>query len=84
MIMRESAVPPWRQIAGHLRDQIERGELPPGTRLPPILALAADYGVAAVTVRKALAELREEGLITSVSGWGTFVSGNGTPSPPKP
>ncbi|PIK70663.1 GntR family transcriptional regulator, partial [Methylobacterium frigidaeris] len=37
-----------------LRDQITSGRLPPGARLPGEPALAAEHGLARVTVRRAL------------------------------
>ena len=79
MISRSSALPPWRQIAALLRGKIKSGELAPGDRLPSILALAAEYQVAPVTERKAIAALREEGLVETHSGWGTFVTGGAVP-----
>jgi GntR family transcriptional regulator len=73
MLRRDGAIPPSRQLAAILRKQIEDGELAPGDRLPPILALASKYDIAPVTVRKALDILKAEGLIEGVSGYGTFV-----------
>lgn len=67
-------MPPYRQLAAILRGKIESGELAPGTQLPSILALSGEYGVATITVRKALAVLKAEGLVTGVAGYGTFVS----------
>lgn len=81
MVQHGTAVPPSRQLAAILRGKMQSGELPPGARLPSILALASEYQIAAVTVRKALAILKTEGLIESVSGYGTFVAerpGDGT------
>ena len=74
MIRRGTPVPPYRQLAAILRGKAESGELPPGTQLPSILALSAEYGVATITVRKALAVLKAEGLVTGVPGYGTFIS----------
>jgi GntR family transcriptional regulator len=50
------------------------GELAPGTRLPSIVDLAGQYEVAIPTVRKALAVLKAEGLVTGVAGYGTFIA----------
>jgi GntR family transcriptional regulator len=74
VISRDTPVPPYRQLAGILRDQIASGELAPGERLPTILELGAEYGVATPTVRKALAVLKDEGLVVGVGGYGTFVA----------
>lgn len=74
MISRDRPVPPYLQLAAIIRGRAERGELARGARLPPILALAGEYGVATITVRKALAVLKAEGLVTGVPGYGTFIS----------
>jgi GntR family transcriptional regulator len=75
MVQHGTPVPESRQLAALLRTQIETGELPPGTRLPSILSLAGEHGVASATVVKALKILKDEGLIESVAGYGTFVAG---------
>ncbi|MFF0864968.1 GntR family transcriptional regulator [Nonomuraea sp. NPDC003560] len=66
-------------VANHIAGKIERGELKPGQRLPSELDLAEQYGVARMTVRRAMKELRERGLIRSVHGKGTYVQ---QPNPP--
>ena len=66
-------MPPYRQLAAILRDQIATGELAPGAMVPPIKRLRAEYGVAETTARKAVALLRDEGLVETVTGWGSFV-----------
>jgi GntR family transcriptional regulator len=62
------------QVADHLATRIETGDLAPGSRLPPERELAAAYGVAYDTIRRATALLRERGLIVTVHGRGTFVA----------
>jgi DNA-binding GntR family transcriptional regulator len=74
MIRRDSAEPPWRQLYRLLRARITSGELAPGERLPSILDLADEYDLAPVTVRKALAALKAEGLVETAPGWGTFIA----------
>jgi DNA-binding GntR family transcriptional regulator len=73
MVNRDSVTPPWQQIADVLRERIKSGEYPPGRKLPSIIALSGEFGVATVTARKALAALQREGLVETRSGWGTFV-----------
>ena len=63
----------WEQVADDIRGDIQSGSLPPGARLPAEQELADLYGVARVTIRRAIAELREEGLITVMRGRGTYV-----------
>jgi GntR family transcriptional regulator len=74
MVQHGTPVPPWRQLAALLREQIESGELPPGARLPSILRLSQEHGIATVTVRKALDALKADGLIETTPGYGTFVA----------
>ena len=51
-----------------------RGELVSGARLPSEPAVAEHYGAAKMTIRRALRELRERGLITTVVCKGSYVS----------
>lgn len=74
MISRDRPVPPYLQLAAIIRNRVASGELGRGARLPPILTMAAEYGVSVPTVRKALQVLKAEGLVTGVPGYGTFIS----------
>jgi CheY-like chemotaxis protein len=56
-----------------LRDRIIRGELPVGKKLLPHGELAAEYGIAPLTMRQVLARLEQEGLVSREQGRGTFV-----------
>lgn len=61
-------------VYGDLLARISDGRLVDGARLPNERLLAEQYGVSRVTVRRALARLRDEHLIQSVQGAGTFVT----------
>lgn len=63
----------WRGIGDTLIDEIDRGILAPGARLPPDHDLAARFGVNRHTVRRALTHLQAAGLVRSERGRGTFV-----------
>ena len=65
--------PKWEQIADVLRERIADGELPPRSLVSEV-QLEAEFGVARGTVRKATAALREEGLIVTTPGMGSFVA----------
>ncbi|MFC5137673.1 GntR family transcriptional regulator [Actinomycetospora rhizophila] len=65
--------PPYRQIADHLRAAIDRGDLVAGDKLPSEAELIGNYGVARMTVRQAVQELRNEGRVVAEHGRGTFV-----------
>jgi GntR family transcriptional regulator len=75
---RGSDRPPYRQIAAALRDAIESGALSAGEKLPSEAQLMDHYGVARMTVRQAIQELRGEGLVVAEHGRGVFVR----PMPP--
>lgn len=63
----------YRQLATVLRDRIRGGALPPGQRMPSEKDLHDEFGLARETVRRALAVLRQEGLIEVRQGHGTYV-----------
>jgi DNA-binding GntR family transcriptional regulator len=65
--------PPYQQVAETLRVALRDGVYAPGDRLPTVAELAEQYGVAKMTVQRALADLRAEELIVSWQGRGTFV-----------
>lgn len=62
-----------QHIGRVIRDRIQSGEWPPGTRLPSNAELASTFGVARMTVRHALASMEAEGLLQGRQGTGTFV-----------
>ena len=61
------------QLADDLAKRMSSGEFPPGSRLPSEAELAESYGVAKMTVRRALDVLRERGLIRTLHGRGSVV-----------
>ncbi len=72
-----SPEPPFAQLRDQIRRQVLSGELLPGTRLPPVRALATDLGLAANTVARAYRELEGLGMIETRGRAGSFVSGEG-------
>lgn len=81
MINRDSAAPPYRQLANLIEQRIRSGELAPGARVPSITTLAQEYGIAKGTARRALVELVNRGLIETTPGWGSFVKSPDTTKP---
>ncbi|TDD08102.1 GntR family transcriptional regulator [Saccharopolyspora terrae] len=72
---------PYQQVADYLRTAIHDGTLGPGQRLPKQAELVAEYGVSLGTVKSALAVLRDERLIISRQGEGTWVRREGLDGP---
>ncbi|WP_019121013.1 PLP-dependent aminotransferase family protein [Brevibacillus massiliensis] len=68
--------PIFRQIARHFETSIIRGDLPPGTPLPPQRKLARQFNVNRSTITQAYDELHSLGLVQSHQGKGTWVSEN--------
>lgn len=73
MIDFDPSRPKWEQIAETIRQRIASGEYPPRALISEV-RLEAEFGVARTTVRKATAALREEGLIVTTPGMGSFVA----------
>ena len=63
----------YARVADHLAARIAAGELSAGAKLPGERDLAAEYGVALGTARRAVSELRERGLVVTFPAKGTFV-----------
>ena len=61
-------------VYDELRQQIDGGRLPPGSRLPSEPELAAELGVSRATLRDALRALEDEGALRRRWGSGTYVA----------
>ena len=61
------------RIAALIRDQITSGDLHPGDKLPSLRQLTEQYDVSDVVIRRTLDVLRNEGLLESRKGAGSFV-----------
>lgn len=64
----------WQRVAARIESEIADGTLPPGAMLLGERAMAEHYGVAILTVRRALRDLRERGLVVTLPAKGTFVA----------
>ncbi|MFI8191313.1 GntR family transcriptional regulator [Streptomyces sp. NPDC085946] len=64
----------WRQVADHIAGRIASGELQPGARLEGERELAESLGVAVGTVRRAVEDLRERGLVVTLPAKGTYIT----------
>jgi GntR family transcriptional regulator len=69
----DAGVPLHRQLFLVLHDEIDRGVIAPGDALPTEQTLCDQFGVSRITVRRALADLAEQGYIERRQGVGSFV-----------
>jgi len=73
-----SRIPVWKTIALSLTEDIAEGRYGEGDRLPTEAQLAATHGVNRHTVRRALADLADQGLVHARRGAGVFVAARPT------
>ena len=75
-----STEPPlYLRVAEELRARIESGELPPGTRLPSVAEISAQYGGSNSIATGAYKVLVDDGLVVSRHGAGHYVRSQETP-----
>lgn len=65
--------PLYVQVAQIIAERIRRGELKPEYPIPSEKQIEDEFGVSRVTARKAVAVLREWGLVVTMPARGTFV-----------
>ena len=70
---RSGPIPMYYQLARRLREAIESGELPSGAKIDNEVKIAEQLGVSRPTVRRAIHELVNEGLLVRRRGIGTQV-----------
>jgi DNA-binding LacI/PurR family transcriptional regulator len=63
----------YERICAHVLEQLRRGALRPGDRVPSEMELATQFAVSRITSKRALEVLREAGLVERIRGKGTFV-----------
>ncbi|WP_410218299.1 FadR/GntR family transcriptional regulator [Paracoccus sp. (in: a-proteobacteria)] len=71
-IMRTEHLP--TRIAAQFSQQIQKGTLKPGDKLPTEHAMSKSFGVSRTVIREAIAQLRNEGMIETRQGVGAFVT----------
>jgi GntR family transcriptional regulator len=79
-----AGVPLHRQLFLVLHDELARGAIAPGDALPTEQSLCDQFGVSRITVRRALADLAQQGYIDRRQGVGSFVRQRGRPDEAPP
>nr|WGD84313.1 GntR family transcriptional regulator [Bacillus subtilis] len=69
-INKQSPIPIYYQIMEQLKNQIKSGELQPDMPLPSEREYAQQFGISRMTVRQALSNLVNEGLLYRLKGRG--------------
>jgi GntR family transcriptional regulator len=72
--LRSGARPLYSQLKETILDEIASGRLKPGDRLPSHRELGETYQMSHMTVRRAISELTNEGVISAVPGKGIYVA----------
>lgn len=67
-------MPLYLQVAKLMRHKIESQEWPYGAQIPTLDQLAKEYDVSRITLRAALTQLENEGIVRRTRGLGTFVA----------
>ncbi|MBM3418068.1 MAG: GntR family transcriptional regulator, partial [Bacteroidetes bacterium] len=73
-ISKDSPTPKYLQVVNLILEDIEKGKLKVGDRIPSINETSFDLLLSRDTVEKAYNELRDRGIISSVRGKGFYIS----------
>ena len=71
-------------VAEKLREYIRSSDAPRSLKLPPEAVIGESMGVSRITVRRALSDLEQEGLIQRIHGRGTLIPISPKSRPPSP
>lgn len=74
VLLQNSGVPIYQQIADQLKEDILSGKRKEGECLPSIRGLAKNLKISVITTMKAYELLAEEGLVTAMQGKGFYVN----------
>lgn len=77
-------IPLYSRVRDYILEQIRKEEWRANDQLPTEAVLAGQFGVSRFTIKKALSDLVEEGLVYRIQGKGTFISGAAAGQPEIP
>ena len=69
----DSGTAPFEQVRTQIASAVAEGQLSPGAKLPTVLQLATDLGLATNTVARAYRELEADAVVATHGRGGTFV-----------
>jgi GntR family transcriptional regulator len=70
----ETDPPMWRKVYAIMSGRIRSGEIKVGERVPSLVDLTAEFGIASATGMKVIRQLRADGLIRTEPGIGSKVA----------
>lgn len=70
----ESTIPLYKQVAQSLLFSIQNGDTKIGDKLPSEMSLMGEYKVSRITIRAAIKELVDDGILERSQGKGTFIA----------
>lgn len=74
VIDKQSVIPIYYQLFKYFEKRIRSGDYKPGDALPTEIEIAERFGISRMTVRRAIAELANLGMVYTQKGKGTFVA----------
>ncbi|MEU4226019.1 winged helix-turn-helix domain-containing protein [Nonomuraea sp. NPDC026600] len=74
MVELKANQPKWRQVHVIMVERIRTGEYKAGERIPSLIELIEEFGLANATGQKVMRALRADGLIRTEPGMGSFVT----------
>lgn len=80
----DMTMPKYQRVADAIRGKIRNGTYPPGAAIPSTNALLLEYRVGYGTLRTAIRQLKDEGLIYGQQGEAVYVADPLPPERPKP
>jgi len=72
--------PPFEQLRSQIASRVTSGDLPAGSKLPTVRALAAELHLAVNTVARVYRELEADGVVVTEGRRGTFVASAPAPA----
>jgi DNA-binding GntR family transcriptional regulator len=74
MLDQNNPIPLYHQLKAYIRAQISQGLWKPGDRIPSESEIGQEFKISRTTVRQAIGELTNEGVLNRKHGVGTFVA----------
>jgi GntR family transcriptional regulator len=74
VVSHQNPEPMYKQVTDQIKDAIVSGTLKPNDKLPSIRSISVELNISIITIKRAYADLENEGYIYTRSGLGSFVA----------